>query len=267
MSIAEWIETSEMKGMRYFTFREVCEQFSLLSRQVVKNNLFRMRKERRIYSPYREFYVILPTKYRLRGCVPPMFYMSELMKTLGRKHYFSLLSAGVLWGAAHQRPQVDFVAIEGPGLFTANRLKRDVEWIVRTSVPEQFIVRRPGEDGDVCYSNAELTAVELVQYEQKCGGLSQVATVLRELLEHTDFAHASDGAFRVCKDSAVQRLGYIVECVLGDERQGEIIYHEWVRCCPAPHFIRLSTRSKDAVMHRDERWKVDVNITIEEDDQ
>ena len=267
MSVTEWIEISELKGMRYFSFDEVCHQFPHLSRQVVKNSLFRLRKERRIYSPYREFYVILPTQYRLRGAVPPMFYMSELMNKLGRKHYFSLLSASVLWGAAHQRPQIDLVTIEGPGLFTASRQKRDVEWIVRASIPEKFVLTKPGEDGDIRYSNAELTAVELVQYEQKSGGLSQVATVLRELLEHTDFAHASEGVFQVCKDTAIQRLGYIVERILCEERQGEVIHHEWTRCCPAPHFIKLSTRSSEAVSRRDERWKVDVNATIEEDDQ
>jgi len=267
MSIAEWVEINELKGMRYFSFAEVCNNFQNLSRQVIKNSLFRLRKELRVYSPYREFYVILPTQYRLRGAVPPMFYMSELMKKLGRKHYFSLLSASVLWGAAHQRPQIDLVTIEGPSLFTASKQKRDVEWIVRTSIPEQFVLAKPGEDGDILYSNAELTALELVQYEQKSGGLSQVATVLRELLEHTDFAHASEGVFQVCKDTAIQRLGYLVENVLGEERQGEVIYHEWTRCCPAPHFIKLSTRSSEAVSHRDERWKIDVNTTIEEDDQ
>lgn len=267
MSIAEWIETSELNGSRYFTFSEVCEHFQNLSRQVIKNSLFRLRREQKIYSPYREFYVILPTQYRLRGAVPPMFYMSELMKKLGRRHYFSLLSASVLWGAAHQRPQIDFVTIEGTGLFTASKQKRDVEWIVRPSIPEKFILTKTGEDGDIFYSNAELTAVELVQYEQKSGGLSQVATVLHELLEHTDFSHASNGVFKVCKDTAVQRLGYIVERILGEELQGEVIYHEWVRSCPAPHFIKLSTRSTEAISHRDERWKIDVNTTIEEDEQ
>ena len=267
MSIAEWIELSELKGTRYFTFNEVCEKFAHLSRQVVRNTLFKLHKNQKIYSPYREFYVILPTQYRLRGVVPPMFYMSELMKTLGRKHYFCLLSAGVIWGAAHQRPQVDFVSIEKPGLFTASREKRDVEWIVRSSIPGQFIVTKPGEDGDICYSNAELTAVELVQYEQKVGGLSLVATVLRELLEHTDFAHASKGVFQVCKDTAIQRLGYIVERILGEELQGEVIYHEWTRCCPSPHFVKLSNRSSESISSRDERWKIDVNAKIEEDEQ
>lgn len=113
---------------------------------------------------------------------------------------------------------------------------------------------------------AELTAVELVQYEQYLGGLSNIATVIAELLESTDFAFASEGAFRVCKYSSVQRFGYIVEKVIGDERQGEIIYHEWVRSCPRLHYQKLSLRSNRAVTHRDERWKIDVNTTIELDE-
>ena len=116
------------------------------------------------------------------------------------------------------------------------------------------------------YSNAELTAVELVQYEQRIGGLSVAATVLSELLESCDFRHASENAFAVCKDSAIQRLGYIVEKVLRDELQGEVIYHEWVRTCRAPHFVPLSLRSSSEAMSRDERWKICVNAEIEVDD-
>ena len=118
----------------------------------------------------------------------------------------------------------------------------------------------------VSYSNAELTAVELVQYEQYAAGLSHVATVLEELLEVTDFSHASEGVFRVCKDSAIQRLGYLVECEIGNERQGEVIYHEWVRSCRTPHYVPLALQPSAKTMRRDERWKVDVNVTIERDE-
>ena len=115
-------------------------------------------------------------------------------------------------------------------------------------------------------SNAELTAVELVQYEQRIGGLSVASTVLSELLESCDFRQASENSFGVCKASAIQRLGYIVEKVLKNESQGEVIYHEWVRACKAPHFVLLSLRSSSGVTHRDERWKICVNTEIEVDD-
>ncbi len=266
MSIRDWVKEREMRGGRFFIFEELRAAFPNLSCQVVKNSLGRLRKSLRIYSPYRGFYVILPPEYVLRGGVPPTFYMDDFMQSVHRGYYFSLLSAATFWGAAHQRPQVDYVTIAGKRLFAGDRERRDVEWIVRKEIPEHLIVSRKGEAGDVRYSNAELTAVELVQYEQRIGGLSVAATVLSELLESCDFTNASENAFAVCKDSAIQRLGYIVEKELRDELHGEVIYHEWVRTCKAPHFVPLSLRSPLEAKHRDERWKICVNTEIEVDD-
>ena len=250
MSVRDWVREKEMLGGRFFTFEELRAAVPELSCQVVKNSLNRLRKSSRICSPYRGFYVILPPEYVRRGGVPPTFYMDDFMKGVHRSYYFSLLSAATFWGAAHQRPQVDFVTTDGKRLFAGARERRDVEWIVRPAIPEHLIMSKKGE----------------VQYEQRIGGLSVAATVLSELLESCDFRHASENAFAVCKDSAIQRLGYIVEKVLRDELQGEVIYHEWVRTCRAPHFVPLSLRSSSEAMSRDERWKICVNAEIEVDD-
>ena len=113
MSIKDWVREKEMLGGRFFTFEEVRSAVPELSSQVVKNSLNRLRKSSRIYSPYRGFYVILPPEYVRRGGVPPTFYMDDFMKSVHRNYYFSLLSAATFWGAAHQRPQVDFVTTDG----------------------------------------------------------------------------------------------------------------------------------------------------------
>ena len=129
MSIKDWVREKEMLGGRFFTFEELRAAVPELSCQVVKNSLNRLRKSSRIYSPYRGFYVILPPEYVRRGGVPPTFYMDDFMKSVHRHYYFSLLSAATFWGAAHQRPQVDFVATDGKRLFAGVRERRDVEWI------------------------------------------------------------------------------------------------------------------------------------------
>ena len=208
----------------------------------------------------------MPPQYRLIGSVPPSYYIDYLMKLLGKNYYFGLLSAAVFHGAAHQRPMSDVVMTERPKLTAPKTENRLVRFVYRQEIPQKFLLEKNGEGGVVRYSNAELTAVELVQYEQYAAGLSHVATVLDELLEVTDFAYASEGVFKVCKDSAIQRLGYLVEREIGDERQGEVIYHEWVRTCKVPHFVPLALHSPMSAFRRDERWKVDVNVTIERDE-
>lgn len=255
-----------MTGGRFFTYDELRAAVPNLSNQVTSNLLNRLRKARRIDSPYRGFYVILPPEYILRGGVPPVFYMDDLLKHLGRNYYFSLLSAAVFWGAAHQRPQVDFVAIDKSRLFAGNRQHREVRWIVKPQIPEQFVCIRKGEVGDVRYSNAELTALDLIQYEHLCGGLSAVATILNELLESTDFRHASTGVFKGTKEPVIQRLGYVVEKVLGDDHQASIIYEEWRKVEKTSHYVPLSCKSDVVQSRRDEKWKVVVNADIEVDD-
>ena len=249
-----------------FGFSEILCDFQGESRQQILNALYLLRQKGILFSPYRAFYVILPPQYRLIGSVPPSFYIDYLMKLLGKNYYFGLLSAAVFHGAAHQRPMSDVVMTERPKLTAPKTENRLVRFVYRQEIPREFLLEKNGEGGVVRYSNAELTAVELVQYEQYAAGLSHVATVLEELLEATDFAHASEGVFKVCKDSAIQRLGYLVEREIGDERQGEVIYHEWVRTCKVPHFVPLALHSPMLAFRRDERWKVDVNVTIERDE-
>ena len=265
-TVREWIREQEIRGKTMFSFEEVAAAFPGVGRQIVQNSLLRLKKNHVLYSPYRAFFVILPPQYVLRGGVPPYYYMDELMRYLHKEYYFGLLTAAAIWGAAHQRPQVDFVMTELPRLSAPPVEQRMVHWGYRKQMPTAFICEKNGEAGVVRYSSAELTAVELVQFEQYVGGLSVVATVLGELLDSTDFARASEGVFKVCKDSAIQRMGYLVERVIGDELRGEVIYHEWTRLCKAPHFIPLSLRSKGEVRVRDERWKIDVNAQPEVDE-
>lgn len=51
----------------------------------------------------------------------------------------------------------------------------------RKEIPSEFLCTKNGEAGPVAYSNAELMALDLIQYEQHAGGYSVVATMLEEL--------------------------------------------------------------------------------------
>ena len=97
------------------------------------------------------------------------------------------------------------------------------------------------------------------------GRLSVATTVLAELLEATDFQNAAAGLFASCPSASVQRLGYIVEHVLGDCRQGDVIFSEWRKLHAACHYVHLSPRTT-ADGNRDERWRIIVNTEIEADE-
>ena len=266
MSILNWIRERETEGQYTFSVKEAQSAFPSMSSGILQNELFRLSGHREITAVHKGFYVRIPARYRNWEFLPAYFYIDQLMEYLKKPYYISLLTAGALHGAAHQAPQRFCVFTTLPAAKTSERINPIIAWNYRRIIPESLLLKKQSETGEIRYSNAELTAVELVQYEQRIGGLSVAATVLSELLESCDFRHASENSFSVCKASAIQRLGYIVEKILKNESQGEVIYHEWARTCKAPHFVLLSLRSSSEAKYRDERWKICVNAEVEVDE-
>ncbi len=85
-----------------------------------------------------------------------------------------------------------------------------MSWIYRKQIPDRLLQEKNSETGTILFSNPELTAIDLVQYEQYVGGLSRVSTVLAELVEKTDFSNAvEDYLFDNTSVATIQRLGYI----------------------------------------------------------
>lgn len=78
----------------------------------------------------------------------------------------------------------------------------------------------------IYYSNAELTAIDIVHYEQYIGGLSRAATILDELAEKLDFRRASDNLFNYTSIATIQRLGYILDDILEQKEIAEVLHSE-----------------------------------------
>lgn len=112
--------------------------------------------------------------------------------------------------------------------------------------------------GALRVSTPEATALDLVGYERRAGGLDQVATVLSELAERVDARKLVEAA----KSAPVpwaQRLGYLLERVGAAERTAPLKAYvqehaaQWTTLMPA------SPRTHAA---RDEHWKLYVNADV-----
>jgi len=265
MTVRAWIDELEMTGHTTFSLENVVSAFPSLEKQVLQNSLMRLKHEKRIVSVYRRFYVIMPVRYKSRGIIPPAYYLSELMQFLGRPYYFGLLTAAKVWGASHQMPLVDFATTLYPALNSSKKMNAGIHWCYRYKMPTEFLVERKDANGSVLYSSPELTAVELVQYAQHCGGLSNVATVLAELSDTLDFGKLPTTFFEYCKGTAIQRLGYILDEVIGVKDVADALYRQWKANCSVAN-ISLSVVSNNAVTSHNKRWHIYVNEQIEIDD-
>ncbi len=266
IKIKNWIIDRERTGRPCFSRNEVADAFPSLSAASIDSSLSRFRSNGLVQAVHRGFYCVIPAHYAYVGKVPPSYYIDSLMKWLGRPYYIALLSAAEMFGAAHQKPMVTQVMTELP-CFSYSKKKNDsVDWQFRSRVPSQFVLRKNGENGQIAYSNAELTAVDLVRYSHSAGGLSSVATVFAELREATDFSGAGQGVFTTADIADVQRLGYIYDAILGDCAQAETIHGELLtlRRDLKPVALDPGLPSDGAEINR--RWKVKVNHEIEVDE-
>ena len=113
-SIDNWIIGLQKTGKVSFSRDDVEKQFPNSSKNAISFSLNRLTENSRIASVWKGFYVIIPVEYALRGSVPPVLYIDDLMKHISRKYYVALLNAAEFYGAAHQRLQQYSVVCEFP---------------------------------------------------------------------------------------------------------------------------------------------------------
>lgn len=250
--------TGLASGGRYdFSSREAQSALGV-SPAAAKLALNRLSRQGLIASPARGFYVIVPPEYRRLGCLPAEQFVPALMERLGLRYYAGLLSAAQYHGAAHHRPQVFQVAL-------ARRRRPIVCGAVRVS----FFTRRRLADipvqsvntprGTLLVSTVEATAVDLVGYVHRAGGLDQVATLLSELAEKIDPVLLATAA-ATAPVSWAQRLGYLLDLVGAADRTGPLRAYV---AETARDLTPLLPGAPRAAAQRAPDWKLLVNATVE----
>jgi len=153
--------------------------------------------------------VPIPPEFRTWGVIPALDFIDPLMRVLAANYYSALLSAAEIHGAAHQRPQAFQVAVD-------KRIKdRDLGRVCyRSKAADVPVVLKNSAAGVVRVSTAVATALDLAHYPKDGGGLSNVATVVAELVEAAHLT-APDliGASRHFPGSSLRRLGWVLDCV------------------------------------------------------
>ena len=83
-----------MQGKGRYSFRREEALDALgVSDEALQTAARRLTAKKRLVSPRRGFYVIVPLEYRSAGAPPPDWFIDELMKFQERPYYVGLLSA------------------------------------------------------------------------------------------------------------------------------------------------------------------------------
>lgn len=266
MTIRDWIKEKEIGGSSHFSVEELQLAFPQMGYELIRNELYRLSSRKVVTSVYKGFYVIIPVQYASKGVIPPLYYVDQLMSYINKPYYISLLSAAEILGAAHQRPQRFYITTLRPSANVSKSKNPILEWIFRTNIPAQFLLQKNSQTGTIRYSNAELTAVDLVQHSHYVGGLTRVTTILSELIELTDFRDKIDALLEFFNVSTLQRLGYLLEVVLEDQEQADVIYEQLLKTNRRLNYIILDVHNSSEHTELNKRWRIKINTDIEIDE-
>ena len=263
-SVRDFLSERELRGISVTTDADLSQFYGENELASVMRGMRRLIASGAVESPRQGFFVKIPVKYKLRGKVPPLFYIDDLMRYLRRPYYVGLLSAAAMWGAGHQRAQHEQVVTTGRPFNNSKEKCELIRWAYRETLPGNSIMVKNGEGGIIRYSNPLLTAFDLVHFQRLCGGLSNVATVLAELKEAADFSQARQ-LIDFVTIADMQRLGYLLEFPLSDKSLSDALF-EQVNNSKLRFQWRPLESSVDGGVKDGNRWKIIPNMEIEVDD-
>ena len=217
----KYIDGLAARGRYHFTPEEARGALGG-SKNAVMLALHRLARQGLVAHPARGFYVIVPPEYRRLKCLPADQFIPALMEQLGLGYYAGLLSAAQYHGAAHHRPQ-EFQVVTS--------LRR--RGIACGAVRVIFVVRKRLADvptqsfntprGTIRVSSIEATAVDLIGYPHRVGGLEHATTVIAELAGQID-PERLVAAARTAPMPWAQRLGYLLD-MAGEADKTELLKH------------------------------------------
>ncbi len=265
-NIQSWINAKMLRGFYSFSKADLISIGLSISESSISRNLNRLEHNGMIMSPWQNFYVIIPTEYKLRGLVPPIFYIDKLMQFLNREYYISLLTAAELNGASHQRSMVFQVTMNGRSVRSGVKNGTRIEFFTRQDLPLQFTTKMKTKSGYVTVSRPELTALDLVADYNKVGGLSRAAEILSELSEQTEWDNNKLPLLTYFKLPTIQRLGYILD-LLEFSNQSDALYSLMLQMNKTTRRTPLKVEQNVSDdMSSDNRWKIIENYKLEIDD-
>lgn len=221
---------------------------------------------------WKGFYLILPPEHQAVGMLPPAEYIDKLMRHIGKPYCVALLNAAAHYGAAHQRPMNFMVMTTQPTprstVKCANRIDFVSKQELQKGLPPELARVVKTQYSTMVVSSPEFTACTLVQYAKASGGLSHVVSVLEELVEACDFSRLPAALADYVPMPCMQRLGYILERVLGEVAAASHLHRYLQARAPRLRITKLAPQLTAGEGEKDAKWGVIVNrnLTLENDD-
>ena len=276
MNINSFLTDLIAKGYCCFTYLQVKEALGV-SDIAARAALRRLKQKGELAHPLSGFYVIVPPEYRVLGCRPAEHFIDDLMAFINAPYYVGLLSAAQYYGAAHHRPQqFQVISNQKRRPITCGQIK--IVFIAKKNAEQTPTQNFNTSQGAIVVSTPEATAIDMVTYPNRCGGIDNVLTVLTDLVKKMDADKLQKLASTTDEVTWIQRLGYLLDLlkanhlsdVLHQNLESHRVRARLLIALPkkSPTLEKLAAKlgkSKSLSSHetKNDKWKLVINKKLE----
>jgi predicted transcriptional regulator of viral defense system len=259
--LEDYLLTVRSKGRFTVTQTELAQKFDI-STKALHQNLFRLKSKNQIAQIRQGFYAIIPPEYSHQGMLPVYLFVDDLMKSLHKSYYLGLFSAAALHGAGHQQPMESQIIIENPALRDIKNDKLSVRFFIRHKWNADDIIEKKTDAGYIKVSSPELTALDLVSYSPKIGGINRLLPILEDLIEVMKPSKLYKTAKQYNQVTIIQRLGFLLDCVIGSAELStplkKLLNENTYNTVP----LSIAHKSKEGEINTD--WKIIINTDLQQ---
>ena len=255
--VSEYIENVEAIGRHSVSLSEIKREVDI-SDKAIFQALLRLKRKGKITQLRREFYLIIPIQYSAQGFLPTTLFLDDMMLFLKRHYYLALFSAAAVHGVAHQQPMISQVIVHKPALRSIRNLKLHIKFYTKSTWNTTGLTQKKTDSGYFWVSTPDLTALDLVQYHKKIGGLNRILFLIEELVETIN-----QKKLVILLESTpvptIQRFGYLLD-FLGERIISDKVYSFLKGRKPLKIPLSLSHRHGNGEIEN--RWNVIVNLNL-----
>ena len=260
--VARILDQSQARGRLVVSLDELV-QSSGLSPLAVRRQLEHL-GERVARLPGRPAtYLLVAPEHRARGTPPVASWLDAYLRYREQPYYLGLLSAAALHGSSHQAVQVTQVLTPRPTRpFYLGRLRMD--FYVKSSLAQTPLSGLTGMPAPMAVSTPEATALDLVAFNKRIGGIRRAGEVIFGMKPKMTVAGLKKALAAEPQTAVKQRLGYVLD-VLGMNQLAKVVE----RSLPAglaPTLLQFEGKAaapSTAPTHLVRRWNVVDNLGVE----
>ncbi|UBZ12406.1 type IV toxin-antitoxin system AbiEi family antitoxin [Flagellimonas marinaquae] len=262
MLLTDFIK-SRLSLEEYSFSRDEYMAYSGKDANAIATDLAYLSEKGEILSLRKGFYLIIPPRYSKLGVLPLELYINKLFEHLDKLYYIGLYSAAQIYGAAHQQVQTEYIITQGTRMLDIHKKNIAINFFLASNWPQANIVQKTSDAGYFNVSDPLLTIVDLIYHQRKLGGINRMLANIEELLEEVEPSEMDSLLQWYPHKSVLQRLGFLIDYISPKSDLPDLLIAYLERHGFYPVLLNTSDKIKPGAV--DNRWKVDVNLTLNSD--